>query len=192
MRADLPDGGAPQGTWCDSARGARRWHRVGHAFLALRGVWCASPRWRCVSAQLTIRGDEDVTFPYVPSVLYYMCFELVKNALRATVEHQHFRHHRECPGRSRRAMDAQDPEGGELTGAPHGGCGAHTLVCNLLVAGRRGRLDCGRRRGACAFGDPGGLRRARRLGRPRNNKPSNAGRGGAESAHAGGGGACRA
>lgn len=37
--------------------------------------------------EVVIVGDTDLQFTYVPSHMYYIVFELLKNALRATVEH---------------------------------------------------------------------------------------------------------
>jgi len=36
--------------------------------------------------EVIIRGNKDLEFPYVPSHLYYIFFELLKNSMRATVE----------------------------------------------------------------------------------------------------------
>ena len=45
---------------------------------------------RTHSTQVEIVGHEDVTFPYIPSHLHYIVFELLKNAMAATLHrHQH-------------------------------------------------------------------------------------------------------
>eukprot|EP00039_Didymoeca_costata_P001816 m.55354 g.55354 ORF g.55354 m.55354 type:complete len:448 (+) comp10980_c0_seq1:349-1692(+) len=40
-----------------------------------------------MAPEVKIKGRMDLTFPYVPSHLYYMLFELLKNSMRATVEY---------------------------------------------------------------------------------------------------------
>ena len=37
--------------------------------------------------EVTVVGRTDLTFPYVPSHIHYMLVELLKNSMRATVEH---------------------------------------------------------------------------------------------------------
>ena len=44
---------------------------------------------RCAgdAPEVCVVGDTDITFTYVPHHLHYMMLELLKNSLRATVEH---------------------------------------------------------------------------------------------------------
>ncbi len=37
--------------------------------------------------EVKITGNKDLTFPYIPSHLYYILFELLKNSMRAEIEH---------------------------------------------------------------------------------------------------------
>lgn len=45
---------------------------------------------RCLgdAPEITVNGDVDLSFTYVPHHLHYMMVELLKNSVRATVEHQ--------------------------------------------------------------------------------------------------------
>jgi pyruvate dehydrogenase kinase 2/3/4 len=44
------------------------------------------------SPKVVVKGRLDLTFPYIPTHLHYIVLELLKNALRATVEH-HYKTH---------------------------------------------------------------------------------------------------
>ena len=64
------------------------------------GSECCLLRWVCHSdtarymcdrqygavPEVTLLGETGLTFPYVPSHLHHMLFEVLKNSLRATVE----------------------------------------------------------------------------------------------------------
>jgi len=48
-----------------------------------------------VAPQMNVSGDVDVEFPYVPEHIRFVLFELLKNSVRASIEHH--RHSREIP-----------------------------------------------------------------------------------------------
>jgi len=90
LPAHLPDGRAAQGPLARRAGPRRATPALTRARVGRRA--------RGAPTQVNYHGSDKIVFPYVPSVLYYMCFELFKNSLRATVEHHHLKHGRECPG----------------------------------------------------------------------------------------------
>eukprot|EP00163_Fabomonas_tropica_P028651 TRINITY_DN5883_c0_g1_i1.p1 TRINITY_DN5883_c0_g1~~TRINITY_DN5883_c0_g1_i1.p1 ORF type:complete len:421 (+),score=14.91 TRINITY_DN5883_c0_g1_i1:232-1494(+) len=54
---------------------------------AINDAAYACERAHGLAPEVTIHGRKDLTFSYVPSHLYYIMFELLKNSMRAVVEH---------------------------------------------------------------------------------------------------------